>query len=61
MEQKKKNESNISKPKRSMSLKTKIQTRIIPQNNNEPNIKNNPINIFSKPIQNNMQNISNVF
>ena len=58
MEQKKKNESNISKPKRSMSVKTKIQTRIIPQNNNEPNIKNNPINIFSNPIQNNMQNIS---
>ena len=57
MEQKKKNESNISKPKRSMSVKTKIQTRIIPQNNNEPNIKNNPINIFSNPIQNNMQNI----
>ena len=57
MEQKKKNESNISKPKRSMSVKTKIQTRIIPQNNNEPNIKNNPINIFSKPIQNNIQNI----
>ena len=57
MEQKKKNELNISKPKRSMSVKTKIQARIIPQNNNEPNIKNNPINIFSNPIQNNMQNI----